>query len=215
MRPLVILRPEPAASRTAAKAAALGLTVQLCPLFEVSPVEWAAPDPAGFDALVLTSANAVRHGGAGLDRLKSLPVHAVGEATAAAAREAGFAIASVGEGGVEGLRLRAGTRLLHLTGRDHRPIPGAEMIIVYEARPIERPEGLVALPGSVAAIHSPAAGRRLSRLVAERSTIAIATISPAAAEACGTGWQSVMAAPEPTDSALLALAARLCETAAP
>ena len=48
---------------------------------------------------MLTSANAIRHGGAGLERLRSLPVHAVGEATAAAAREAGFAVAGIGEGG--------------------------------------------------------------------------------------------------------------------
>lgn len=215
MRPLVILRPEPAASRSAAKAAALGLRVVAMPLFEVAPVDWTAPDPAGFDGLVLTSANAVRHGGAGLDRLKSLPVHAVGEATAEAARAAGFAIAATGAGGVEGLRLPPGQRLLHLAGRDHRAIAGATTIIVYEARPTAPPDGMDRLAGSVVAVHSPAAARRLAELVEERAAVAIAAISSAAAEACGPGWQCVEAAAEPSDSALLALAARLCESAAP
>lgn len=215
MRPFIILRPEPAASRTAAKAAALGLAVAKIPLFELAPVDWAAPDPAGFEALVLTSANAVRHAGPGLDRLKHLPVHAVGETTAAEARAAGFTIASVGDGGVESLIVPAGKRLLHLAGRDHRAIPGAMTIVVYEARPIARPDGLGTRAGSVVAVHSPAAGRRLDELVDDqRSGIAVAAISPAAAEACGPGWQCIEAASVPTDTALLALAARLCESAA-
>jgi uroporphyrinogen-III synthase len=49
-------------------------------------------------------------------------------------------------------------------------------------------------------------------LISERSGIAIAAISTAAAKACGEGCMSVEAAVEPTDSALLALAARLCDS---
>jgi uroporphyrinogen-III synthase len=44
----------------------------------------------------------------------------------------------------------------------------------------------------------------------QRETIAIIAISQAAAEAVGNGWKSVEAADQPTDEALLALAARLC-----
>jgi uroporphyrinogen-III synthase len=33
------------------------------PLFAIVPLDWTAPDPAQFDGLVLTSANAVRHAG--------------------------------------------------------------------------------------------------------------------------------------------------------
>jgi uroporphyrinogen-III synthase len=40
-------------------------------------------------------------------------------------------------------------------------------------------------------------------------------MSPAAAEAVGTGWQTVEAAHEPNDDALLALAARLCNNPHP
>lgn len=214
MRPLVILRPEPGASRTAARANALGLETRLVPLFAICPVEWTAPDTAGFDALVLTSANAVRHAGEELRKLKELPVHAVGEATAALARTAGFTVASVGQGGSRDMALPEGQRLLHLTGRDHVGVGTAITIVVYEARELENPD-LHPLAASVVAVHSPRAGRRLAELVRDRGRMAIAAISPAAAAACGSGWGEVQAAAEPNDASLLALAARLCESPGP
>lgn len=215
MRPLVILRPDPGASRTAEQARRLGLDPRIVPLFELVPLAWTAPDPAAFDALVITSANAVRFGGSELDRLKALPVHAVGDASATAARRAGFAIASAGAGGAEAMALPAGQRLLHLAGLDHQPIQSAVAVPVYEARAIAWPAGLAALAGSVVAVHSPRAGRRLGELVADRASIAIAAISAAAAAACGSGWQRVEAAAQPSEAALLALASRLCETPGP
>ena len=77
------------------------------------------------------------------------------------------------------------------------------------------PAGLDAIDECVVAVHSPRAGRRLGELVDRRSRITIAAISPAAAEACGAGWKRVHAAPQPNDAALLALAARLCESPGP
>lgn len=192
----------------------MGLEARTIPLFEVVPLPWTAPDPGQFDALVITSANAIRHGGAGLETVKGLPVHAVGAATAAAARAAGFTVAAIGEGGVEYMALPAGKRLLHLAGSEHFPTGAALTIPVYEARAIAQPDGIEELEDIIAAVHSPRAGRRLSELVAGRSRIAIAAISPAAAEACGSGWRRVHAASQPTDAALLALAARLCDSPA-
>ena len=215
MRPLVLLRPEPGGGRSAARARDLGLDVRQMPLFAVVPMVWTAPDPAGFDGLVLTSAQAVRHAGVQLAKLKALPVHAIGEATAETARAAGLAIASVGEGGAKGLKLPQGKRLLHLAGRDHHDTGADTVIPVYEARRLDLPDGLEDLRGCVVAVHSPRAGQRLAELVSNRAGIAIAAISPAAAAACGTGWEGVEAAPEPTDAALLALAARLCESPRP
>ncbi len=214
MRPLVILRPEPAASRSADLARAMGLEVRVLPLFALELVPWSAPDPANFDGLVLTSANAVRLGGNELRKLLALPVHAVGAATAAAAREAGFSVASIGEGGARSMALPAG-RLLHLAGRDHQSVGTAKTIITYEARPVAQPEGIEDLRQSVVAVHSPRAGGRLAELIDHRSSIAVAAISPTAAEACSTGWKCVEAAGQPTDDALLALAAGLCERLAP
>lgn len=218
MRKLLLLRPEPGLSASAERARALGLDVLTCPLFRVEPVPWQAPDPAAFDALLLTSANAVRHGGAGLDRLRALPVQAVGAATAAAAQDVGFRVEAIGEGDVIDLlaRLPASLRLLHLAGENHRDPsdPRIERRIVYRSAAIAEPN-LPPLQGLVVAVHSPRAGQRLAELARDRSSTTIAVISQAAAEACGTGWERVEVADLPNDNSLLALAARLCHTSSP
>lgn len=219
MRELLILRPEPGASASAERARGLGLDSQMCPLFAVQPIAWTPPDPTRFDALLLTSANALRHGGPGLVALASLPVIAVGEATAKAARAAGFIVASVGTSGakvlLEGLPGRQ--NLLHLAGehhgRDHR-LHHVEALNVYRAGAIADPE-LPDLAGMVVAVHSPRAGARLAELAPDRSATTIAAISEAAAMACGAGWEAVESADRPSDSALLALAVRLCQSRGP
>jgi uroporphyrinogen-III synthase len=208
MRRLIVLRPEPGASATAGKARAVGLTVETVPLFAVQPVHWRA-DADDYDAIVATSANAIRHGGGGLASLRKLPVHAVGEATAQAARDAGFTLASIGQGGAREMPLPAG-RLLHLAGRDHHPIAGATTVIVYESVAIEPPPSLAA-EDAVVMVHSARAGERLAELVVDRASTMIVAISAAAAGACGAGWQLVAIAGEPSDSALLALARDLCQ----
>ncbi|MBB3764763.1 uroporphyrinogen-III synthase [Sphingomicrobium lutaoense] len=222
MRPLVILRPEPGATLTAEKAGQMGFDeVVTAPLFKVRPVEWSPPDPDRFDAIVLTSANAARHAGAGLEPLRRLPVHAVGDATAKAARAAGLMVETVGDGGLEDLlvRLSKPRRLLHLCGQHRRTAdPGEHVVVpvaVYSSVARDEPRGLDRLPGSVVCVHSPRAGKRLAELVerdgVERGATTIAAISDAAAEACGTGWEAVEVATSPDDSAVLALAKRLCE----
>lgn len=219
MRRLFLFRPEPGARHSADRARTMGLDALLVPLFAIEPIEWAAPDPAEFDAILLTSANAVRHCGAGIDRLRRLPVHCVGDATALAANLAGLGVASVGKAGVDELlsTIPAGTRLLHLCGEDRRePAEQSHAITcvpVYRALATDRPAELTDLPGNVAAVHSPRAARRLAELVDPKTqaTVCLAAISDAAANAAGSGWQRVETASEPSDSALLALCARLCE----
>lgn len=219
MRRVIVLRPEPGASESVRKARERGLDAVATPLFIVEPVAWEIPDASSFEALLLTSANAVRHAGKGLETLKTLPVYAVGEATAEAARKAGFAVARIGEGGVDALLapLRSDLRLLHLCGEDRNVPANASQdiapMVVYRAREIAAPD-LSGAQGAVVLIHSPRAGRRFAQLNQERSSIAIAAISPAAAEAAGCGWASVQAADKPTDDALLALAERLCNNRA-
>ncbi len=215
MRKLLLLRPEPGLSASAARARELGLRTISCPLFRVEPVAWQAPDPVGYDAILLTSANAVRHGGPELEKLRGLPVHAVGPATAGDASRAGFRIEAVGSRDVVALLagLPPGQRLLHLAGEDHRPIEGenVDRRIVYRSAAIANP-GLPPLAGLVVAVHSPRAGKRLAELASRRDQAAIAAISEAAAAPCGSGWERVEAAVEPDDNSLLALAARLCHT---
>ena len=220
MRRLLVLRPEPGASATVERARERGLDAVAVPLFEIEPVEWQAPDAAGFDGLLLTSANALRCGGSATEALRGLPVYAVGEATAAAARHAGFDVASIGDAGIDRLlgSIEPNLKLLHLCGEDRRTAEGARQaitaIIVYRARAIEDAD-LGALRGGVALIHSPRAAQRLAALVDERGATAIAAISPAAGEAAGDGWAAVEIAAQPSDDALLALAARLCNNPNP
>ena len=215
MRRLLILRPEPGASETLARAGRLGLEAVSIPLFEVGSVAWTLPDPQDFDGLLLTSANAARFGGARLEELVHLPVYAVGEATGEAARKAGLDVIATGDSGVDRLLDTIGPnlRLLHLCGEDRKILAAARRniteVTVYRARPVERPR-LAAVNATVALIHSPRAAHRFADLVDDRASIAIAAISPAAAEAAGNGWASVHVAERPTDDALLALAARLC-----
>ncbi|HCB74717.1 MAG TPA: uroporphyrinogen-III synthase [Sphingomonas bacterium] len=213
MRRLIVLRPEPGNARTCAAIRTAGGEAIALPLFEVRPIDWQAPDPAGFDALVLTSANAVRHAGPQLESFEHLPVVAVGAATARAAEAAGLSVAAVGEGDagdLPPLLARIGSRApLHVTGREHRDLGAGRTIAVYASEAIE---GIDATPliGATALVHSARAGKRLAQIVdtagLDRAGIAIAAISPAALAAAGEGWAAAVSAPVPRDDALIAAA---------
>lgn len=220
MNRVLVLRPEPAASATVRQARERGLDAVAVPLFEVFPIAWKSPDPCGFDGLLLTSANAVRHGGEQLQKLRGLEVYAVGAATAAAAREAGFEIAATGDLGIDRLLalIEGNLKLLHLCGAQRRQTEDARQritpLVVYRSRPIDTPN-LSCRADDIVMVHSPRAGRRFAELVGDRDAVTIAAISPGAAEAVGEGWKAVDAAEEPSDDALLVLAARLCNNPAP
>lgn len=216
MRTLLIVRPEPGASHSAERARALGLDALVCPLFTVEGVAWTVPDPDRFDGLLLTSANALRFAGQGLEALASLSVAAVGEATAAAARAAGLTVSDVGTGDAATLlrSLPGQRRLLHLAGEHRGEIDAGhslEAVTVYRAAASADP-GLPAVAGMVVAVHSPRAGARLAELVTVRNSTLISAISEAAAKACGSGWEAASWPAVPNDGALLALAARLCQS---
>ena len=217
MRRLIVLRPEPGASPTVERARALGLEAISLPLFRIEPIDWRAPDAGAFDALLLTSANAARQAGSQLTRLSGLPVYAVGEATAEAARETGLDVAAAGPGRVDDLLagMPPELRLLHLCGEDRRvpTSPAQEIVTVPVYRAVPLPASPAGFHGAVLAVHSPRAGQRLEEITpaAVRPTIRVAAISAAAAAAVGEGWESVESAPMPNDPALLALAARLCD----
>jgi uroporphyrinogen-III synthase len=218
--PLLVLRPQPGAEATAARARALGLAPVVAPLFAVRPIAAEAPPPDGYDAVLLTSANAVRHGARLLAPFAALPVYAVGAATAAAARAAGLEPVRVGDAdGAALVAMMADDGIaaaLHPCGRAHKTYPNAPVRLhhlpVYASEPVPPPAGLFDAP-AVALVHSPRAARRLSALVRVegRRRIAVAAISPAAATAAGTGWRDLAAAERPDDGALLALAAKLCQ----
>lgn len=217
---VLVLRPQPGADETAARARALGLEVVVAPLFSVRPVAWTPPDPAGFDAVMLTSASAARQASEGLAPFKHLPCYAVGEATAAAARDTGFQDVRVGPDDGTGLLLMMADdeahAVFHPCGEDHLALelPGVAITRI----PVYAAEAADSLPvpaeGMLALLHSPRAAKLFAGLAGDRSQISIAAISARTARAAGEGWQEVAVAPRPRDEALLELAARLCQKAA-
>ena len=62
--PLLVTRPEPGNSATMTRATALGLDAHAMPLFAARALPWTAPAPQDFDAILLTSAQAVATGNA-------------------------------------------------------------------------------------------------------------------------------------------------------
>ncbi len=220
---VLILRPRPGADETAARARALGLAPAVAPLFTVRPLAW-QPPPGSFDAVMLTSAHAARLAGDGLTPLLSSPCYAVGEATARAARDAGFARIVTGPSDGDALVARmaadgAGSALW-LAGADRTMLKEAGVriaaVAVYAADPVAAlpPEAGAALrDGALALLHSARAAALFAKLAAHfRPTIRIAALSGKVAGAAGAGWAEVAVADRPRDEALLELAAKLCQT---
>lgn len=215
MSRILILRPQPGADETAMRARAIGLDPIVAPLFTLHALAWQPPDPARFDAIVLTSAHAARLGGGGLTPFLALPCYAVGERTAEAAQAAGFTDIRIGPS--DGLALVALARaqgaeaLLHLGGREHIVLDRVTHVPVYAA------EAGGALPAdaldALVLLHSPRAAAGFAALAGRRrGAIRIAAISAQTAAAAGEGWQAVAIAAAPRDHALLELAAKLCQT---
>jgi len=223
VRRLLILRPEPAAGRTADKAARLDFDVLRHPLFAPLPLDWSAPPVDGFDALLLTSANTVRLAGPRLAAYRALPTYAVGAATAAALQEAGFAEVIWGEGDASVIAARIAAdghrAVLHLAGTTVAPVEAGPLhltrIAVYTMTSLPPDLALLrdATPGTILLVHSPRAGERLAERIPRdgRGALHIVAISRAALAACGSGWASLSAPRQPVDDDMLALALSLCE----
>lgn len=214
---VLILRPRPGADETAERARALGLDPLVAPLFSIRPLPWPPPEPAAFDAAILTSANAARHGGDGLTPFLALPCYAVGERTAEAARDAGFG--DVRAGPSDGAALARVARAdgikaaIHFCGQDHIALgaPVAAQVPVYAAEPVDTPPSR--MQDALALLHSPRAAALFAGLAGDRrGAIRVAAISAQTAAAAGAGWKSLDVAAEPRDQALLVLAAKLCQT---
>lgn len=226
MTPVIVIRPQPGCDATVGALRARGLDARGFPLFTVRPVPWTAPDPAEIDALLVGSANALRHGGEALTAFRGKPVHAVGRATAQAAREAGFDVATVGDGSLQAVLDRidpAHRRLLRLAGRERIalvPPPGASIVerILYasDARPMPRELADLLRAPALVMLHSGMAARHFAAECARagtgRAALRIAAIGPRVAEAAGDGWGAVASARNADETALLALVDEMCQT---
>jgi uroporphyrinogen-III synthase len=121
---VLITRPEPGAARTGKRLEELGFEPVILPLTEIRTVAADLRADRTFDAVAVSSANALRHADrALLQALAGLPVFAVGPQTAEAAAAAGFSAPMAGPGNGEGLaslmaqRLPLGARVAYLCGR--------------------------------------------------------------------------------------------------
>lgn len=235
MRALVT-RPRAEAEQLAALLARLGISSVVEPLIEIAERGDAVPDLGGVQAILCTSANGARAlARASLER--GVPVLAVGDATARAAREAGFRdIASAG-GDVGDLarlaarRLRpADGKLLHVAGGevagDLAGTLGAsgfavERAVLYEARTATALSAatarlIAAREIDLALFFSPRTTAVFARLVADAgvaarldATIAVSISAAADAALGGLPFRDRRVADAPTQAALLACVAEL------
>jgi uroporphyrinogen-III synthase len=215
-----ITRTQPQAEATADRVRALGLTPVVSPLLEVRAIADAALDLAGVDALAFTSAAGVEAFAALCPR-RDLPVFAVGEATAARARAAGFAETRPSDGDARALAAMIAAwaprprQLLNPTADR----PAADLAALLAERGVAaRAVGvyrtvasdLAAPPPDVDAvlIHSARAAQRLAGLVddALAARLSVFALSPAAAAPlAGLPLRRLAAALAPNETALLAL----------
>ncbi|MEN9683659.1 MAG: hypothetical protein RLZZ427_1410 [Pseudomonadota bacterium] len=229
MAVLVVIRPEPGNAATVAAARAAGIETHGFPLFTITPRRWDAPLLGAHDALLIGSANALRHGGAGLAALRQLPVYAVGETTAAAARAAGFTVALTGRGGLQAVLNQITPdhpRLLRLAGAERIALTAPAGIriderVVYASEPQPLPGALIDLlrRPAIVALHSAEAAHHFAAQCVthglHRASLRIAALGPRIAKAVGDGWGEVAVAATPDDNALLALARQMCQDPEP
>ena len=224
---MLILRSEPGARRTAAAAAALGFQPILSPFLRIVRCGGLSEsDFDGIQALAFTSGAAVAAAaadfpqGAGA-RMRALPAYCVGDATAALAREAGFAhvVSAMGDAAAlrEKLRELAAQNgaVLHLRGAQlaarlsHPEGPQVVERTLYDARRLEQlpPEAAAALAApTVVLIHSRRIAEAFAYLLesemaknAHVFAISARAAEPLSAPPCA----SVSIARQPNDAALL------------
>lgn len=227
MRRVWITRAQPGADATAGRVAALDFEAVVAPVLAVRDLPGEI-DLAGVGALAFTSANAVRAFAARCDA-RALPVFAVGAATARAAEEAGFGQIASADGDVSALAQLIGSRAANLTGTLLHPgaaepagdLPGAlkhasvavRSLPLYETIPVEVPPSVLDELGTISdvLVHSPRAARRLAAVLAGRPVghMTACTLSPeVCAPLAGVGLAQAIAAPLPTEDALLSLLVR-------
>ncbi len=227
---ILLTRPRPEADRLAAALAAEGWAPLVWPLTEIVATG-AAVDYAGAQAVALGSANAAR----AAPPPPPIPAFCVGDATARAAAEAGFApVESAGRDAaalVDLVAVRAdpaaGPILVLRGAHVAADIAGAlrtrgfaaEETVVYAARPAGPPDAATAAAlraGAMraAAFYSPRAGRLFAPAAAALgarlgATVAIAISAAAAETLAGCGFARIVVAERPDGAAMRAAIAAL------
>ncbi|WP_395620365.1 uroporphyrinogen-III synthase [Sphingorhabdus sp.] len=215
---LLIIRPQPGADATAHRLRAAGHAPILMPLFsiEVLPTPHLSTD--GYDAILLTSGNAVRAAVEFLTHNPATPIYAVGSATASALHALSVPVAKTGSEGVEALvRIAVADghqRFLWLAGEDHSPVAPIDGVridieIVYRSATVGTPDNFVrhVTESDVVILHSSRAARHFADLCGTmnipRADVTLATFSSTIATAAGENWAARIIADAPNDAALL------------
>ena len=136
---ILVTRPHPDNEATAEALRARGHVVLLAPVLKFEPMAFQDESEAGYGAIIVTSANAIRAVAPQLRDLGllELPLFAVGEHTAAVARDVGFDEVIVAGGDAASLRdkvmqgardlLKKKSTLLYLAGADLSRDLGGEL----------------------------------------------------------------------------------------
>ena len=215
---ILVIRPQPGAEATAKRVRAAGLEPVVIPLFAIEPLAAHSFVPSEFDALLLTSGNAVRAAKDAILGCGGLPVYAVGSATAAALEHIGVQAGYVGNEGVDQLLTVAESgghkRLVWLAGEDRSDPELPEnieltVIIVYRSAALPLPPDFarIVLDCDAVMLHSARAATHFAQLCDEleipRQLVRIAAFSRTVADNAGKGWADIIVAPAPNDTLLL------------
>lgn len=214
-----ITRAEPGAARTAARLRDMGFEPIVAPLLAIKHLTPPVPDLAPFAALAFTSINGVV-AFAALTPSRDCPVFAVGDATAQAAHDAGFADVRSASGDLHALarliagaianadvlvpqaETPAGDFIAALTAASARNV-SIQSMTVYRAieTSAETPS-----PFDAVLIHSPRAGQALAkRGHGALAQAVLACISPAAAAPMVALGLTPVVAKSPDETSLLTI----------
>ena len=229
---MLVTRPEAGAAETAERVAGLGFVPILAPVLSIAPLPARLPSPGTVQAVLVTSGNALPALGAAWH---GVPVFAVGDATAARARAAGFRdVTSAGRNAEalavlvrERCRPRGGTLLLP-TARGEGLALAAELrgggfavarravyaAVPQKALPAAAAEALSGGAVAAALFLSPATARRFTKLLLAalpagclKAVDALALSPAVAAPLALLPWRRLLVADRPSQDALLTLLA--------
>lgn len=224
---LLVTRPDEDAARLAADLVALGFSVDTAPMLSIRLLPVPDFSLEGVAALLVTSANGLR-AFVSQSSARDLPVYAVGEASARAARAAGFRDVQAAGGDVHSLaalvqqlaRPEAG-RLLHVAGEtlagDLKGLLEAagfavSRVTLYAADPAPAFPAAVAHQLSDSAydgvlFFSPRTAATFATLgagMALQKTAAFCLSAAVAQAVASLPWRRILVAAEPSEAALLA-----------
>lgn len=221
MRPIRrvwITRAQPGAARTAARLTALGFTPVVAPLLAIRPLPDAlktAPDFVAVAALAFTSPNGVEAFAALTPDLRDRPVFAVGDATAEAARDAGFADARSAAGDIHALAgLISATPLSGLILAPGAREPAGDLPALLPDHAVQRlpvyaaEETAAVVPADFDAVllHSPRAARALAAILtpaAAENRLAVCISAAAAAPPAALSFTEIRTAETPDETSML------------